>query len=55
VEEVAGLSAEHPRWRFTLRTSNTAPLIRLIVETRGTAAMMKENTAEILARLDAPA
>ena len=49
VESVDGLSVEHPRWRFNLRTSNTEPLIRLNVETRGEAGVMKENTAEILA------
>jgi len=55
VEEVDGLSIEHPRWRFNLRTSNTEPLIRLNVESRGNEAMMKEKTAEILALLDAHA
>jgi phosphomannomutase len=55
VEEVDGLSVEHPRWRFNLRTSNTEPLIRLNVESRGNEAMMKEKTAEILALLDAHA
>jgi phosphomannomutase len=48
VEEVDGLSIEHPRWRFNLRTSNTEPLIRLNVESRGNEAMMKEKTDEIL-------
>jgi phosphomannomutase len=51
VEEVDGLSIEHPRWRFNLRTSNTEPLIRLNVESRGNEAMMKEKTAEILQML----
>jgi phosphomannomutase len=51
VEEVDGLSIEHPRWRFNLRTSNTEPLIRLNVESRGNEAMMKEKTAEILEML----
>jgi phosphomannomutase len=55
VEEVDGLSIEHTRWRFNLRTSNTEPLIRLNVESRGDADMMKEKTAEILALLDAHA
>ena len=55
VENVDGLSVEHPRWRFNLRTSNTEPLIRLNVETRGEAGLMKEKTAEILELLDAHA
>jgi len=48
VDNVDGLSIEHPRWRFNLRTSNTEPLIRLNVESRGDRAMMEERTAEIL-------
>ena len=55
VEEVDGLSIEHPRWRFNLRTSNTEPLIRLNVESRGNEAMMKEKTDEILQILAAHA
>ena len=48
VENVDGLSIEHPRWRFNLRSSNTEPLIRLNVETRGDLPLMQERTAEIL-------
>jgi len=55
VENVDGLSVEHPRWRFNLRTSNTEPLIRLNVETRGEFELMKEKTAEILELLEAHA
>ena len=40
-------------WRFNLRSSNTEPLVRLNVESRGNEALMKEKTAEILALLDA--
>jgi phosphomannomutase/phosphomannomutase/phosphoglucomutase len=47
-----GLSLEFPQWRFNLRTSNTEPLVRLNVESRGDEALMKEKTAEILAVLD---
>ncbi len=52
VENVDGLSVEHPRWRFNLRTSNTEPLIRLNVESRGELELMQEKTAEILTVLD---
>ena len=52
VENVDGLSIEHPRWRFNLRSSNTEPLIRLNVESRGELALMQERTAEILEVLD---
>jgi phosphomannomutase len=52
VEAVDGLSIEHPRWRFNLRSSNTEPLVRLNVESRGELALMQEKTAEILGLLD---
>jgi phosphomannomutase len=48
VENVDGLSVEHPRWRFNLRSSNTEPLVRLNVESRGDQSLMKEKTDEIL-------
>ena len=35
-------------WRFNLRSSNTEPLIRLNVESRGDAALMQAKTAELL-------
>ena len=43
-----GLSIEFERWRFNLRTSNTEPLIRLNVESRGDAALMRTRTTELL-------
>ncbi len=47
-----GLSLEFPQWRFNLRSSNTEPLVRLNVESRGNEALMKEKTAELLSLLD---
>jgi phosphomannomutase len=47
-----GLSIEFADWRFNLRGSNTEPLVRLNVESRGNDALMKEKTAELLALLD---
>ena len=47
-----GLSLEFPEWRFNLRGSNTEPLVRLNVESRGNPALMQEKTAELLALLD---
>ena len=47
-----GLSLEFPEWRFNLRGSNTEPLVRLNVESRGNAALMQDKTAELLALLD---
>ena len=52
VESIDGLSVAHERWRFNLRTSNTEPLVRLNVESRGDAALMRDKTAEILSVLD---
>jgi len=52
VEHVDGLSVEHPRWRFNLRSSNTEPLLRLNVESRGDRALMQDMTAEILSIVD---
>ena len=48
VEHVDGLSMEFSRWRFNLRASNTEPLLRLNVESRGDVALMKARTAELL-------
>ncbi|MEA3178315.1 MAG: phosphomannomutase, partial [Gammaproteobacteria bacterium] len=46
-----GLSLEFPQWRFNLRSSNTEPLVRLNVESRGDPGLMQEKTAELLALL----
>ena len=43
-----GLSMEFADWRLNLRSSNTEPLIRLNVEARGSDALMREKTEEIL-------
>jgi phosphomannomutase len=43
-----GLSLEFDRWRFNLRSSNTEPLIRLNVESRGDASLMQAKTTELL-------
>jgi phosphomannomutase len=48
VDFTDGLSVELDRWRFNLRSSNTEPLIRLNVESRGDAALMRAKTAELL-------
>src|SRR5499427_2528017 len=43
-----GLSMEFAEWRFNLRGSNTEPLVRLNVESRGSEPLMREKTAEVL-------
>ena len=52
VDRTDGVSLEFATWRFNLRSSNTEPVVRLNVETRGDEALMREKTAEILALLD---
>ena len=47
--EVDGLSTAFPDWRFNIRKSNTEPLLRLNVESRGDRALMERKTAELLA------
>ena len=47
-----GLSMEFGDWRFNLRGSNTEPLVRLNVEARGSAELMREKTAEVLKLVD---
>jgi phosphomannomutase len=48
VDHTDGLSLEFPTWRLNLRSSNTEPLIRLNVESRGDEALMKAKTREVL-------
>ncbi len=48
-----GLSLDFGDWRFNLRSSNTEPLIRLNIETRGDASLLDAKVNEIMALLDA--
>ncbi|MES9857792.1 MAG: hypothetical protein ABW166_14490 [Sedimenticola sp.] len=48
IDETDGVSMEFDDWRFNLRCSNTEPLVRLNVESRGNAVLMQEKTEEIL-------
>ena len=43
-----GVSVEYNNWRFNVRMSNTEPLIRLNVETKGDHKLMEEKTQELL-------
>lgn len=49
-----GLSLDMGQWRFNLRKSNTEPVIRLNVESRGDRALMKKKTADLLTIIDEP-
>jgi len=44
VENVDGISADFGEWRFNLRASNTEPLLRLNVESKGNVSLMREKT-----------
>jgi len=48
VDRTDGLSVEFAEWRFNLRSSNTEPLLRLNVESRGDTELMHAKTAELL-------
>lgn len=52
IDHIDGLSMSFGSWRFNLRSSNTEPVVRLNVESRGDAPLMEEKTAEILHWLD---
>ena len=52
IDDVDGFSFEFSDWRFNIRMSNTEPVIRLNVESRGDVALLEEKTAEVLAILE---
>ncbi len=52
ITDTDGLSMEFADWRFNLRLSNTEPLLRLNVESRGDSALMTRQTAALLALID---
>ena len=52
VDHTDGLSIEYRDWRFNLRMSNTEPVVRLNVESRGDQALMEAKTGELLEFLD---
>ncbi len=47
IDELDGLSMTFDTWRFNLRKSNTEPLVRLNLETRGDLALLKEKTEKL--------
>lgn len=51
IDETDGVGIDFERWRFNLRLSNTEPLVRLNVESRGDAPLMQAKTEEVLALL----
>lgn len=53
VDRTDGVGISFVDWRFNLRMSNTEPLVRLNVETRGDPDLLRVKVAELLALLDA--
>ena len=53
IEKLDGLGMEFADWRFNLRMSNTEPVVRLNVETRGDQPLMEAKTEELLSLIDA--
>lgn len=49
VDKLDGLSIDYADWRFNVRVSNTEPVMRLNVETRGNKKLLAEKTDELLA------
>ena len=52
LDHTDGVSAEFPDWRFNLRSSNTEPLLRLNIETRGDTALLTQRTEELTALIN---
>jgi len=48
IDETDGIGLEFGNWRFNLRKSNTEPVIRLNVESKGDIALVEEKTKELL-------
>jgi phosphomannomutase len=52
IDHTDGLSMEFDDWRFNVRASNTEPVVRLNVESRGDEALMRAKTRELLEQMD---
>ena len=48
IDNTDGIGYEFAEWRFNLRKSNTEPVIRLNVESRGNIPLMEEKTQELI-------
>ena len=49
MDELDGISMEFKDWRFNLRKSNTEPLVRLNVETRGNKDLLGQKAQQLIA------
>ena len=48
MDDLDGVSVSYDNWRFNVRISNTEPLLRLNVESKGDEELMKTKTQELL-------
>ncbi|RJP25598.1 MAG: phosphomannomutase [Candidatus Omnitrophota bacterium] len=48
VDRVDGLSLEFPEWRVNIRTSNTEPILRMNIETRGNQELVQAKVEEVV-------
>ncbi len=53
VDHTDGLSMTFDQWRFNVRMSNTEPVVRLNVESRGSESLMEEKRDELLGMITA--
>jgi len=51
IDETDGISLEFNDWRFNLRSSNTEPVVRLNVESKGDEQLMKQMTKQLCSSL----
>lgn len=47
IDRTDGVSADYGAWRMNLRSSNTEPLLRLNIESRGDAALVEDRVGEV--------
>ena len=52
IDETDGISMEMDSWRFNLRCSNTEPVLRLNVESKGDVDLVKRKTTELLTLIE---
>jgi phosphomannomutase len=51
IDHTDGISINFDQWRFNLRSSNTEPVVRLNVESKGDQALMELKTKELLDKI----
>lgn len=52
IDTLDGISIEFEQWRFNLRKSNTEPVVRLNVESKGSLQLLSSETKKLLRYLN---